>query len=84
MATALECRSAEWNVAIIDFGGTWALRGCESKKVLVEAAKTNRIFQMLIPRYLQSLLIGSCWITSLANLPYELSALEVCNNDLTY
>jgi glutathione reductase (NADPH) len=39
---ASECRSAGWNVAIIDslpFGGTCALRGCEPKKVLVEAAK---------------------------------------------
>jgi glutathione reductase (NADPH) len=39
---ALECRSAGWNVAIIDslpFGGTCALRGCDPKKVLVEAAK---------------------------------------------
>ncbi len=41
---ALECRSAGWKVAIIDslpFGGTCALRGCEPKKVLVEAAKTS-------------------------------------------
>jgi glutathione reductase (NADPH) len=40
--TALECRSAGWSVAIIDslpFGGTCALRGCDPKKVLVEAAK---------------------------------------------
>jgi glutathione reductase (NADPH) len=39
---AHECRSAGWNVAIIDslpFGGTCALRGCDPKKVLVEAAK---------------------------------------------
>jgi glutathione reductase (NADPH) len=39
---AAECRSKKWNVAIIDplpFGGTCALRGCEPKKVLVEAAK---------------------------------------------
>jgi glutathione reductase (NADPH) len=40
--TASECSSAGWNVAIIDslpFGGTCALRGCDPKKVLVEAAK---------------------------------------------
>jgi glutathione reductase (NADPH) len=40
---AAECRSKEWEVAIIDslpFGGTCALRGCEPKKVLVEEAKT--------------------------------------------
>jgi glutathione reductase (NADPH) len=40
--TAHECSSAGWKVAIIDslsFGGTCALRGCEPKKVLVEAAK---------------------------------------------
>jgi glutathione reductase (NADPH) len=39
---AHECRSKGWNVAIIDslpFGGTCALRGCDPKKVLVEAAK---------------------------------------------
>jgi glutathione reductase (NADPH) len=40
--TALECSSAGWEVAIVDsrpFGGTCALRGCDPKKVLVEAAK---------------------------------------------
>jgi glutathione reductase (NADPH) len=39
---AHECRSKGWSVAIIDslpFGGTCALRGCDPKKVLVEAAK---------------------------------------------
>jgi glutathione reductase (NADPH) len=39
---ASQCSSAGWTVAIIDslpFGGTCALRGCEPKKVLVEAAK---------------------------------------------
>ena len=41
-ATAHECRSKGWSVAIIDslpFGGTCPLRGCDPKKVLVEAAK---------------------------------------------
>jgi glutathione reductase (NADPH) len=41
-AAAFECRAKGWNVAIIDslpFGGTCALRGCDPKKVLVEAAK---------------------------------------------
>src|SRR5919106_7023121 len=41
-AAAHECRSKGWNVGIIDslpFGGTCALRGCDPKKVLVEAAK---------------------------------------------
>jgi glutathione reductase (NADPH) len=36
------CRAAGWQVAIIDsqpFGGTCALRGCDSKKVLVGAAE---------------------------------------------
>ncbi len=40
--TAHECSSVGWKVAIIDslsFGGTCALRGCEPKKVLVEAVK---------------------------------------------
>jgi glutathione reductase (NADPH) len=39
---ASECSSAGWHVAIIDslpFGGTCALRGCDPKKVLVEAAR---------------------------------------------
>ncbi len=38
---AFKCRSAGWNVAVIDsrpFGGTCALRGCDPKKVLVGAA----------------------------------------------
>jgi glutathione reductase (NADPH) len=41
-AAANECRSKGWSIAIIDslsFGGTCALRGCDPKKVLVEAAK---------------------------------------------
>jgi glutathione reductase (NADPH) len=40
--TASECSSSGWSVAIIDslpFGGTCALRGCDPKKILVEAAK---------------------------------------------
>jgi glutathione reductase (NADPH) len=40
--TAHKCSSVGWKVAIIDslsFGGTCALRGCEPKKVLVEAVK---------------------------------------------
>ena len=39
---ASSCRSKGLRVAIIDslpFGGTCALRGCEPKKILVEAAK---------------------------------------------
>lgn len=39
---AHKCRSAGWEVAIIDsrpFGGTCALRGCDPKKVLVGAAE---------------------------------------------
>jgi glutathione reductase (NADPH) len=39
---ASQCRSAGWEVAIIDsrpFGGTCALRGCDPKKVLVGAAE---------------------------------------------
>jgi glutathione reductase (NADPH) len=41
-SAAFKCRSAGWNVAIIDsrpFGGTCALRGCDPKKVLVGAAE---------------------------------------------
>lgn len=40
-AVASRCRSAGWQVAVIDsrpFGGTCALRGCDPKKVLVGAA----------------------------------------------
>jgi glutathione reductase (NADPH) len=39
---AHECRSAGWEVAIVDsrpFGGTCALRGCDPKKVLVGATE---------------------------------------------
>src|SRR5437763_723629 len=39
---AHKCRRAGWSVAIIDsrpFGGTCALRGCDPKKVLVDAAE---------------------------------------------
>src|SRR6266566_662067 len=41
---ARECRSAGWEVAIVDsrpFGGTCALRGCDPKKVLVGAAEVT-------------------------------------------
>src|SRR5215469_11411096 len=41
-SVAYECRSAGWEVAIVDslpFGGTCALRGCDPKKVLVGAAE---------------------------------------------
>src|SRR6266481_1638509 len=41
-AVASRCRSARWQVAVIDsrpFGGTCALRGCDPKKVLVGAAE---------------------------------------------
>ncbi len=41
-AVAHRCRSAGWQLAIVDsrpFGGTCALRGCDPKKVLVGAAE---------------------------------------------
>jgi glutathione reductase (NADPH) len=41
-ATAFPCRTAGWQVAVIDsrpFGGTCALRGCHPKKMLVSAAE---------------------------------------------
>src|SRR5260370_1680461 len=41
-AVASRCRSAGWQVAVIDsrpFGGSCALRGCDPKKVLVGAAE---------------------------------------------
>ncbi len=40
-AVAYKCRSADWQVAVIDsrpFGGTCAVRGCDPKKILVGAA----------------------------------------------
>src|SRR6266851_3403704 len=40
-AVASRCRKVGWTVAMIDkrpFGGTCALRGCDPKKVLVDAA----------------------------------------------
>jgi glutathione reductase (NADPH) len=40
-SVASRCREASWTVAMIDkrpFGGTCALRGCDPKKVLVDAA----------------------------------------------
>ncbi|MGD9533364.1 MAG: FAD-dependent oxidoreductase [Candidatus Nitrosocosmicus sp.] len=55
-------RSKGWNLAIIDslpFGGTCALRGCEPKKILVEAAKVvdaharYRNKGIFIPEYLE-------------------------------
>jgi glutathione reductase (NADPH) len=49
-SAAFGCRSAGWNVAIVDsrpFGGTCALRGCDPKKVLVGATEvTERSRQM--------------------------------------
>jgi glutathione reductase (NADPH) len=49
-AVASRCRSAGWQVAVIDsrpFGGTCALRGCDPKKVLVGAAGTlDRVRRM--------------------------------------
>jgi glutathione reductase (NADPH) len=47
---AYKCRSAGWNVAVIDsrpFGGTCALRGCDPKKVLVGAAEVIDINQRM-------------------------------------
>src|SRR6266481_2804959 len=41
-SAAFGCRSAGWKVAIVDsrpFGGTCALRGCDPKKVLVDATE---------------------------------------------
>src|SRR6266852_1323532 len=49
-AVASRCRSAGWQVAVIDsrpFGGTCALRGCDPKKVLVGAAEAlDRVRRM--------------------------------------
>ncbi len=47
---ASRCRSAGWNVAVIDhvpFGGTCALRGCDPKKVLVGAAEAIDHFRRM-------------------------------------
>src|SRR5258705_7593762 len=49
-AVAYKCRSAGWQVAIVDsrpFGGTCALRGCDPKKVLVGASEViDRVRRM--------------------------------------
>jgi glutathione reductase (NADPH) len=49
-AVASRCRSAGWQVAVIDsrpFGGTCALRGCDPKKVLVGAVEAvDRVRRM--------------------------------------
>ena len=42
-AAAEKCRTAGWSVAVVDslpFGGTCSLRGCNPKKVLVNAARS--------------------------------------------
>ncbi len=42
LAPALKCARAGWRVAIVDdqpYGGTCALRGCDPKKVLIQAAE---------------------------------------------
>ena len=47
-AVAYTCRSADWQVAVIDsrpFGGTCAVRGCDPQKVLVGAAAGERPFK---------------------------------------
>ena len=41
-APALKCAKAGWKVSIVDdqpFGGTCALRGCDPKKILIQAAE---------------------------------------------
>jgi glutathione reductase (NADPH) len=50
---ASTCRSAGWNVAIVDYrpyGGTCALRGCNPKKVLVGASEAIDRAQRFIGR----------------------------------
>lgn len=63
---ASECISAGWSVAIIDslsFGGTCALRGCDPKKILVEAAKIIDSNQ----RHENKGIIGSVQLESILN-----------------
>ena len=50
-SVARRCRSAGWNVAIVDsrpYGGTCALRGCDPKKVLVGAAEAVHAARRLV------------------------------------
>lgn len=54
---AYKCRSAGWNVAVIDsrpFGGTCALRGCDPKKVLVGAAEVIDMNQRMKAKGIKS------------------------------
>src|SRR5438876_298083 len=49
-SVASRCRKAGWTVAMIDkrpFGGTCALRGCDPKKVLVDAAAAVEAARLL-------------------------------------
>jgi len=49
-AVASRCRKAGWTVAMVDkrpFGGTCPLRGCDPKKVLVEAAAAVNTARLL-------------------------------------
>lgn len=42
MATATKCASQGWSVAVVDslpYGVTWALRGCDPKKILRRGAE---------------------------------------------
>ncbi|MFN2602398.1 MAG: NAD(P)/FAD-dependent oxidoreductase [Gemmatimonadaceae bacterium] len=51
-APAMKCAKAGWRVAIIDeepFGGTCALRGCDPKKILIQAAELVDWHQRMSP-----------------------------------
>jgi glutathione reductase (NADPH) len=49
---AMKCAKAGWKVAIVDeqpFGGTCALRGCDPKKILIQAAEVVDWHQRMSP-----------------------------------
>src|SRR5947207_232020 len=56
-SVASRCRRAGWSVAMIDkgpFGGTCALRGCDPKKVLVDATAAVDAARLLAGKGLPS------------------------------
>src|SRR5437762_9659933 len=63
---ATGCRAAGWTVAMIDkrpFGGTCALRGCDPKKVLVDAAAAVDAARLLAGKGVRTDSVAIDWPT---------------------
>src|SRR5437867_10146103 len=63
---ASRCRKAGWTVAMVDkrpFGGTCALRGCDPKKVLVDAAAAVDAARLLAGKGVRSDSLAIDWPT---------------------